>query len=58
MMTDGMTQAPSLLSEADLIALMDSHGIGTDATIAQHIQTLLTRQYAEKRVRFGSMDFF
>ena len=27
-MVDGETTAPSLLTEADLIALMDKHGIG------------------------------
>jgi DNA topoisomerase IA len=31
---EGRTTAPPLLSEADLIALMDRHGIGTDATHA------------------------
>lgn len=27
-MTDGQTSAPNLLTEADLISLMDKHGIG------------------------------
>jgi DNA topoisomerase-3 len=27
---------------------MDAHGIGTDATIAQHIKTIVDRKYAEK----------
>lgn len=31
---------------ADLIALMDKYGIGTDATHAEHIETIKTRQYA------------
>lgn len=39
-------QAPSLLSEADLIQMMNRYGIGTDATIAQHITTVQTRDYA------------
>lgn len=39
------TQPPPLLSEADLIALMDRHGIGTDATIAQHVEKILNRGY-------------
>ena len=51
-MIDGRTRPPTLLSEADLISMMDQNGIGTDATIAQHIQTLLNRQYAEKKVIF------
>ncbi|XP_024937681.1 DNA topoisomerase 3-alpha isoform X2 [Cephus cinctus] len=39
------TSPPPLLTEADLIALMDKHGIGTDATHAEHIETLKTRHY-------------
>lgn len=42
------TQPPPLLSEADLIALMDHHYIGTDATIAEHIKKVLDRKYVEK----------
>lgn len=42
------TQPPPLLQESDLIALMDHHGIGTDATIAEHIKKVLDRQYVEK----------
>lgn len=48
-MTDGQTQPPPLLSEADLIGLMDKNGIGTDATIAQHIETIQKRSYAAKK---------
>ena len=44
----GRTQPPPRLSERDLIALMDSHGIGTDATVAEHIQKQLERGYATK----------
>lgn len=44
----GNTQPPPRLSERDLIALMESHGIGTDATVAEHIQKQLDRQYATK----------
>ncbi|GLD93421.1 hypothetical protein PINS_up002013 [Pythium insidiosum] len=47
-MQTGETAPPPLLSEADLIAKMDMHGIGTDATIAEHIKTILKREYAEK----------
>ncbi|XP_035721138.1 DNA topoisomerase 3-alpha-like isoform X1 [Vespa mandarinia] len=39
------TSPPKLLTEADLIALMDKHGIGTDATHAEHIDTIKSRQY-------------
>ncbi|OQR93067.1 DNA topoisomerase [Achlya hypogyna] len=44
----GETAPPPLLTESDLIAKMDQHGIGTDATIAEHINTILKRQYAVK----------
>ena len=37
---DGRTQPPLLLNEADLIALMDKYGIGTDATHAEHIEKI------------------
>ncbi|KAG7209965.1 hypothetical protein KM043_011554 [Ampulex compressa] len=39
------TSPPNLLTEADLIVLMDKHGIGTDATHAEHIDTIKSRQY-------------
>ncbi|XP_012256009.2 DNA topoisomerase 3-alpha [Athalia rosae] len=44
-MAHGETSAPNLLTEADLIALMDKHGIGTDATHAEHIEKIKARQY-------------
>uniref|UniRef100_H3CL93 DNA topoisomerase n=1 Tax=Tetraodon nigroviridis TaxID=99883 RepID=H3CL93_TETNG len=43
-MVDGQTSPPQLLTEADLIALMEKHGIGTDATHA-HIETIKSRMY-------------
>lgn len=39
------TQPPPLLSESDLIGLMEKHGIGTDATHAEHIETIKSRKY-------------
>ena len=42
---EGGTEAPRLLTEADLIALMEKHGIGTDATHAEHIETIKERLY-------------
>lgn len=42
-MQEGATTAPPLLTEADLIALMDKNGIGTDATHAEHINTIKER---------------
>ncbi|KAL7411436.1 DNA topoisomerase [Mrakia frigida] len=41
----GSTAPPQLLSEADLVGLMDDHGIGTDATIADHIAAVMDRHY-------------
>ena len=47
-MTDGHTVAPEHINESDLITIMDKTGIGTDATIATHIATILTREYVRK----------
>lgn len=44
-MIEGQTEPPSLLTEADLIALMEKHGIGTDATHAEHIEKIKQRNY-------------
>ncbi|RZF37386.1 hypothetical protein LSTR_LSTR009737 [Laodelphax striatellus] len=45
-LVDGETSPPNLLTEADLISLMEKHGIGTDATHAEHIETIKARLYA------------
>ncbi len=37
------TAPPPRLSEAALISLMERHGIGTDATVAEHINKQLER---------------
>ncbi|XP_066139705.1 DNA topoisomerase 3-alpha isoform X2 [Euwallacea fornicatus] len=44
-MAESQTSPPKLLTEADLIALMEKHGIGTDATHADHIDTIKSREY-------------
>ncbi|KAL3729036.1 hypothetical protein ACJRO7_033608 [Eucalyptus globulus] len=44
----GVTRPPPLLSEADLLNCMDKAGIGTDATMHDHIKKLLDRFYATK----------
>ncbi|KXN68698.1 prokaryotic type I DNA topoisomerase [Conidiobolus coronatus NRRL 28638] len=43
---EGITSAPKLLTEAELISLMDQNQIGTDATIQDHIKKILDRKYA------------
>ncbi|ORD94294.1 TOP3A [Enterospora canceri] len=49
---DGATTAPSYLTEKDLINLMDKNGIGTDATIHEHINKIQIREYASKSGQF------
>lgn len=39
------TSPPNFLSESELISAMDKNGIGTDATIHEHIKTIQERYY-------------
>ena len=48
LMKSGRTTPPDPISEVELITMMDRNGIGTDATIAQHITTIQDREYATK----------
>ncbi|KAI8081194.1 DNA topoisomerase [Thamnidium elegans] len=48
----GTTTAPKFLTESDLISLMEKNEIGTDATIAEHIQKILDRKYVFKETQY------
>ncbi|KAF2802960.1 DNA topoisomerase III [Mytilinidion resinicola] len=52
-MTDGKTTAPGYLTEPELISLMDANGIGTDATMAEHIAKIKERAYVMTRPKGG-----
>jgi DNA topoisomerase-3 len=52
-MIDGSTSPPGYLTEPELIALMDANGIGTDATMAEHIAKIKDRNYVNVRSRSG-----
>lgn len=57
MMKTGETSRPTLLTESQLIAIMDKNGIGTDATIAEHIKTVTERKYVMRRKRDREYEF-
>lgn len=44
---ESTTLPPERLSEADLVGLMERHAIGTDASIAGHIETICKRNYVK-----------
>ena len=48
-MNEGVTSAPKHLTESDLITKMNNQGIGTDATIHEHIKNVQVREYARKQ---------
>merc|ERR1711920_1171388 len=41
------TKHPEYLKESELITLMDKNGIGTDATMTQHIDNVVSRHYVK-----------
>lgn len=53
LLTDGQTSSPTYLTEPELIALMDANGIGTDATMAEHIARVQEREYVVTQPRAG-----
>ena len=52
--TDGETTPPGYLTEPELISLMDANGIGTDATMAEHISKIKEREYVHTQPRAGA----
>lgn len=54
-LSEGQTRAPPGLSESELLSLMDTHGIGTDATAASHVELIVSRQFV-RRVSARSSD--
>lgn len=51
---EGKTSPPKHMTETELIALMDANGIGTDATIAEHISKIIDREYVTKKKTGGT----
>jgi len=51
----GETEPPSLLSESDLVSLMEQHGIGTDASIPMHIANVVERNYVQLKTGRGRL---
>ncbi|KAL4808891.1 DNA topoisomerase [Aspergillus unguis] len=53
---DGKTTPPNYLTEPELIGLMDANGIGTDATMAEHIKRIKNRSYIGVHSRGGGRN--
>ncbi|KAF9094132.1 DNA topoisomerase [Mortierella sp. GBA35] len=57
MMKHGATARPTTITESQLIALMHKNGIGTDATIADHIKTIISREYVVRHKQGNEYQF-
>ncbi|KAF9122423.1 DNA topoisomerase [Mortierella sp. 14UC] len=57
MMKNGATARPTTITESQLIALMHKNGIGTDATIADHIKTIINRDYVVRHKQGNEFQF-
>ena len=56
--TNSCTFPPNLINEADLITLMEKYEIGTDASHAEHIETIKTRGYVLSAESLGQVFFY
>mmetsp|Transcript_42901 Transcript_42901/g.113579 ORF Transcript_42901/g.113579 Transcript_42901/m.113579 type:complete len:592 (-) Transcript_42901:353-2128(-) len=45
-----VTEPPRRMTESDLLRCMEAHGIGTDASMPQHIAKIIERRYAEEAI--------
>lgn len=57
LLQEGTTSPPKPLTEPELIGLMDANGIGTDATMAEHISKIQEREYVETTKRGNTVYF-
>lgn len=49
--SENQTTAPNYLSESELMSLMENNGIGTDASMATHINNICQRNFVEVLTR-------